>query len=72
MMGTTPSPVVQVQLKDVKSVFGEKIWESIVDISKTLKSKFEEDPNFTGQINFTVNCKDGGIGNVSAHIPQKI
>ena len=71
-MEIMPKAAVQVQLSEVKSVFGEKIWDSVVKMSQTLKQKLDGDSNFTGQIVFTVNCKNGGIGNVSAYIPHKI
>jgi len=71
-MATMPKVVVQVRLSAVKAVFGEKVWDSVVKMSQTLKQKLEGDTKFTGQIVFTVNCRNGGIGNVSAYIPQKI
>ena len=72
MMVAAPQVVVQVQLNQVRAVFGEKVWESVCRISKVLNERLDAEKDFTGQITFTVNCKNGGIGGVQAYIQKKI
>lgn len=69
---TTQRPVAQVRLSDVKSVFGEKVWQSVVSMAKTLKDQLDGDNDFTGKIVFTVNCRNGGIGHTEGFIQEKI
>lgn len=45
----------------------EKITLVMKEIGETLRQKLvEEEPTFTGKIDFTIHCKDGGIGSIEA------
>lgn len=46
---------------------------TVSEVRETLHHKllFEE-PYFTGRIEFTIHCKDGGIGEVEAFSKNKI
>ncbi len=68
----TKTPVLQVQLSDVRAVFGDKIWKTVVNMAKTMKDKLEGEDNFTGKIVFTIDCRKGGIGNTEAFIQKKV
>ena len=63
---------VQVSLQEFKKEFGEISWETSLSIAKVLKSYLKEDKNFTGKLVFTVNCRNGGIGNTSANVLTEI
>lgn len=42
-------------------------------IRETLIQKLiQEEPTFTGQVDFTVHCRDGGIGSIDAFSKRKI
>jgi hypothetical protein len=63
---------VQLNLEDFKQHFGAKSWDSALEMAKTMKKYLENSNSFTGKIVFTVNCHNGGIGNVEAHIQKKL
>ena len=71
-MGIMPKAVAQVRRSEVRAVFGEKVWSSVVKMAKTLKDQLEGNDTFTGKIVFTLDCRDGGIGRTEAFIQEKI
>lgn len=50
----------------------EKILRVSAEVLNVLLDKLSEEPDFTGQVEFTVHCRDGGIGNVEAFTRRKI
>jgi hypothetical protein len=63
---------VKVNIDELKQYFGIKSWESALEMAKTMKNYLENENKFTGKIVFTVNCHNGGIGNVEACVQKKI
>jgi len=68
----TQNSVEQVSFDEFRHKFGEKYFETAIDILSTLKRKLTSEGRFTGKIIFTVNCRNGGIGNTEAFIQNKI
>ena len=71
-MATVNQLQVQVSLQQIKSKFGEKTWESAIYFAGTLRKYLNGGKDFTGTVVFTVNCKNGGIGNIEAFVQKKI
>ena len=46
--------------------------EATARFKQAVERLLTEDEAFTGKVVFTVNCKQGGIGNTEAHIQKKI
>jgi len=70
-MGSKPT-TLQVSLSDVKKVLGDKTWRAALAVSKTLNDYFNKQDKFTGKIIFTINCREGGVGNIEAFVQKKI
>lgn len=62
----------QIKAKNkLRKIFG--IYIVMREIRETLIQKLvQEEPTFTGQIDFTIHCKKGGIGNIDAFSKRKI
>jgi hypothetical protein len=63
---------IQIPLSEFKQHFGEKSWDSALKMAQILKDYLNNGSRFTGKIVFTVNCSNGGIGNVEAFVQRKI
>lgn len=63
---------VQVDLEKIKSEFGEKTWDVSLHVARVLKNYLKNGDKFTGKVVFTVNCRNGGIGNTEAFVQKKI
>ena len=68
----TQNAMQQVSLDEFRRTFGEKYFETTINILTTLKNRLTKESRFTGKIVFTVNCRNGGIGNTEAFIQSKI
>lgn len=64
--------VVQVSLNEFRTVFGEKSYETAMQMAVIMKNYLEKGDRFTGKIVFTVDCNNGGIGNVSAFVQKRL
>lgn len=64
--------IVQVNLNEFKAIFGEKTFESAAKMAVILKNYLDKGDKFTGKIVFTINCSNGGIGNIEAFVQRKI
>ena len=62
---------VQFSLEDFKMYIGERYVEPALSIIRILKTYLSAG-KFTGTLVFTVNCKNGGIGNISASVQKNI
>jgi hypothetical protein len=50
----------------------QQIESNMRQMKQTLEKYLEKREKFTGKIVFSVNCSNGGIGNIEAHIQEKI
>jgi hypothetical protein len=51
---------------------GENFSKMIVNLAEDVIYKLKEEPNFTGKIIYTINCKNGGIGNTETFIQRRL
>ena len=63
--------VQQTNIDHFLQEFGPENFETAMHMTKILKQTLSR-KNFTGQIVFTVNCRNSGIGNVQAFVQNKI
>lgn len=50
----------------------ETIKKILSDLEDILNFKFDEDPEFTGKIIYSIDCRNGGIGGSEAYVQKKI
>ena len=50
----------------------QQVAECKTQIGDVMEKYLGEERNFTGKMVFTVNCRNGGIGNVEAFIQNRI
>ena len=63
---------VKINLDNIKAIFGEKTWDTALIVADTLRKYLNGGNKFTGKIVFTVNCRNGGVGNTEAFVQKKI
>jgi hypothetical protein len=64
--------ITPILLNQCKEAFGEKSFETVAQMAIVLRNYLNGGNKFTGKIVFTVNCSNGGIGNLEAYIQKKI
>jgi len=71
---TTPAMETKIKanLDEIRELLGEKSWDTAYYMAETLRKRLTDDKKFTGKIVFTVNCRNGGVGNTEAFIQKKI
>lgn len=62
----------QMKLDEVKEILGPKTWDTALYMADTLRKYLNGGTKFTGKVVFTVNCRQGGIGNTEAFVQKKI
>jgi hypothetical protein len=60
------------KLDEVKEILGPKTWDTALKMADILRKYLNGGNKFTGKVVFTVNCRQGGIGNTEAFVQKKI
>lgn len=60
------------EIKMLKPKQNNKMYDILTYVKDIISQKFKEELKFTGQIEFIIHCKDGGVGDIEAHTKNKI
>jgi hypothetical protein len=62
----------EVEIRIIEPILNDKILKTLAYMGSIIYEKLKEEKSFTGKIDFTIHCKDGGIGNIEAFSKNKI